>query len=73
GWLCAGLLAHGLVRAPRDLAAMHRALIDAGIARRFGAPLEVTRRLPLCERERVAARVRALFATGAAGTEAAGG
>ena len=72
GWLCARLLAHGLVRAPRDLAAMHRALVDAGIAHPFGAPLEATRRPPLCERERVAARVRALFGGSAAGTDAAG-
>jgi hypothetical protein len=64
-WLCKRLLAHGVVRAPRDLAAMHRALIEGDFARRFGAPLDPTPRPPLCELERVAARVRALFADGA--------
>jgi len=59
---CAGLLAHGLVRAPRDLGAMHQHLIERGGAHDFGAPLDRTPRPPLCELEKVAARVRALFA-----------
>jgi hypothetical protein len=69
-WSCARLLEHGVVRAPRDLAAMHRALIDGGFARRFGAPLDPAPRPPLCELERVAARVRALFVDGATGAAA---
>ena len=36
--LCARLIELGLVRALRDLAAMHRCLIEAGIAHPFGAP-----------------------------------
>lgn len=59
---CTRLLAHGVVRAPRDLGAMHQHLMERGGAHDFGAPLDLTSRPPLCELEHVAARVRALFA-----------
>jgi hypothetical protein len=61
------LLEHGLVHAPRDIAAMHRALIEAGYAHAFGAPLQTTPRAPLRELDMVADRIRALVRTRAPG------
>ena len=58
--LCAKALERGLVHAPRDIAALHRALIDAGHAHAFGAPLDTTPHAPLRELDLVAERVRAL-------------
>lgn len=66
--ICQGLLTAGLVRAPRDLTAMHRALIDAGHAYAFGAPLHTTRQAPLRELDQVADRIRALMDHHGAGT-----
>jgi len=59
--LCARLIELGLVRAPRDVAAMHRCLIEAGHAHPFGAPPNTEPRAPLRELDRVANRVRALL------------
>jgi mitochondrial fission protein ELM1 len=61
--ICTRLLRHGIVRAPRNLATMHAALIDAGHARPFGAPLDVEPHAPLRELEYVADRVRQMLAT----------
>jgi hypothetical protein len=60
-YFCARLIERGLVRARRDVAALHRNLIRVGAARAFGAPLDSARRVPLREMEFVAERVRALF------------
>lgn len=62
GTVCQSLLTAGLVRAPRDLGAMHRALVDAGHAQMFGAPLRTTRQPPLRELDHVAERIRAMMA-----------
>lgn len=59
--VCARLVDLGLVRTSRDLAALHRRLIEAGHAHDFGAPLNAGRHPPLRELEHVAARVRALY------------
>ena len=59
--LCARLIELGLVRAPRDIGAMHRCLIEAGHARPFGAPPNTEPRTPLRELDQVADRVRALL------------
>ena len=58
--ICARLIDLGLVRTSRDVAALHRRLIEAGHAHVFGAPLNAGRQPPLRELEHVAARVRAL-------------
>jgi hypothetical protein len=59
--LCARLIHFGLVRAPRDIGAMHRSLIEAGHAYPFGAPPNTEPRAPLRELDQVADRVRALL------------
>jgi mitochondrial fission protein ELM1 len=59
--LCAWLIESGVMRAPRDLAAMHARLIEAGHAHAFGAPLWLEPRRPLRELNEVAERVRALL------------
>lgn len=59
--LCASMLEHGIVRAPRDLSAMHQALIDAGYAHAFGAALETAPHAPLRELDLVAERIRAML------------
>lgn len=59
--LCALAIEHGWVRSQRDLAVMHRGLIEAGRARLFGAPLDIARREPLRELDQVAERVRGLL------------
>ncbi len=59
--LCARLIDLGLVRPPRDLNELHRGLVEAGVARFFGEPLETEARPGLDEMEMVARRVRALM------------
>ena len=59
--LCARLIDLGLVRPPRDLNELHRGLVEAGVARFFGEPLETEARPGLDEMELVARRVRALM------------
>ena len=59
--LCARLIELGLVRAPRDIGAMHRCLIEAGHAYPFGAPPNTEPRTPLRELDQVADRIRALL------------
>ncbi len=59
--LCARLIELGLVRAPRDLAAMHRCLIESGHAHPFGASLDTEPHTPLRELDQVAEHVRALL------------
>ena len=60
--LCARLVDLGLVRTSRDLAALHRRLIEAGHAHPFGTSLEETPHPPLRELNQVLERVRALLA-----------
>jgi mitochondrial fission protein ELM1 len=61
GSLCAAAIERGWVRSQRDLAVMHRGLIDAGYASAFGAALRTGRRPPLRELDQVADRVRSLL------------
>jgi mitochondrial fission protein ELM1 len=58
---CARLIDLGLVRPPRDLNELHRGLVEAGVARFFGEPLETDGQPGLDEMELVARRVRALM------------
>ena len=60
-YLCARILASGIVLPPRDLRALHQRLFDLGVARPFGSPLEAGPRPCLNETERVADRVRAML------------
>lgn len=60
-YLCAWLLASGIVLPPRDLTALHQALLRLGIARPFGEPLRTGARPVLNETGGVARRVRALL------------
>jgi hypothetical protein len=60
----ARLLESALVRPPRDLARLHRELARRGLARAFGAPLDLAAPPPLRELEEVVARVRSLLGTG---------
>jgi mitochondrial fission protein ELM1 len=50
-----------MVRTSRDLDLLHQGLVSAGVARRFGGPLETGRRTPLDETVQVAARIRTLI------------
>jgi hypothetical protein len=56
-YLFAKGIASGLLPPPRDLEALHENLVRRGIARLFGAPLELTRRQPLHEPEAVAREI----------------
>ncbi len=60
-YLCAWVLARGIVLPPRDLSGLHQTLIRLGIARPFGGPLETGPRPVLNETDHVARRVRALL------------
>ncbi|MFQ5664824.1 MAG: ELM1/GtrOC1 family putative glycosyltransferase [Candidatus Binatia bacterium] len=60
-YLCAWFIAHGLVRPPRDLNALHHRMVERGIARFFGEPLQTGPRPALREVDAVAAKVRALL------------
>lgn len=62
GSLLSAVPARGWVRYPRDLKRLHAALIDEGRALPLGTPFTSLPPSPLDETERVAARVRALFA-----------
>jgi mitochondrial fission protein ELM1 len=61
-YLCAWLIARGVVPPCRHLEFMQRELIDRDIARPFGAPLETGEREPLREAAVVAEKVRELLA-----------
>jgi hypothetical protein len=65
--LCASVLEHGIVRAPRDLSAMQQALIDKGYAHAFGAALDTAPHAPLRELDLVAERIRAMLGERATG------
>ena len=56
--LCARLLQSGLVQPRRDLSLLHDSLINKGIARPFGEPIENGTRSQLRETERVAKKVK---------------
>ncbi len=58
---CAWLVHRGLVHVPRDLAFLHRGLVEAGAARRFGEPFDTTARPPVHEMSKVVRRVRELM------------
>jgi len=57
-YLFAKGIASGLLPPPRDLESLHDNLIRHGIARRFGAPLDLTPRPPLHETGAVAREIR---------------
>lgn len=61
-YVCAWLIARGIVQPRRDLSLLQRELIDRGIAHAFGAPLETSPREPLREAETIARRIRGLLA-----------
>jgi len=56
-YLFAKGIATGLLPPPRDLEAMHDNLVHQGIARPFGAPLDLTPRAPFHETEAVAREI----------------
>ncbi len=60
-YLCARIIASGIVLPPRNIRALHQRLFDLGVARPFGAPLELGARPCLNETEKVAHRVRAMM------------
>lgn len=57
------LIASGLVRPRRDLQALHRALVDRGVARMFAGSLELWQTPPLQEVDEVAANIKARIQT----------
>jgi hypothetical protein len=56
--LLAKLIATGVLPPPRDVGVLHRNLVDLGIARWFGEPLDVARRQPLREAASIACEIR---------------
>jgi uncharacterized protein len=56
--LCARLLSGGFVQPRRDLTVLHESLIQRGIARRFGEPLQNGKRPRFCETETIARSVK---------------
>lgn len=56
-YLFAKGIATGLLPPPRDLEALHENLVRHGIARPFGAPLDLTARAPLHETDAVAREI----------------
>jgi len=56
-YLFAKGIATGLLPPPRDLEALHDNLVRHGIARQFGPPLDLTRRMPLHETDAVAREI----------------
>jgi hypothetical protein len=60
-YLCARLIDRGWVRPRRDLAMLHRALTEAGVAQMFGSDIEPGERPVLHEAAQVADRVRHLM------------
>lgn len=61
GAFCAWLVGRGVIRPPRDLGELHRALIERGIAYPFGAPLVLGEHPRLEEAASVAERVREML------------
>ena len=59
--LCSLLIATGIVRPPRDLHELHETLIRAGVAHRFGEPLDLRPPPPWREMDVVVRRVKALI------------
>jgi mitochondrial fission protein ELM1 len=57
-YLLAKLIATGVLPPPRDLGALHRNLVDLGIARWFGEPLDLARHRPLREAASIACEIR---------------
>jgi hypothetical protein len=63
--LCRGLLAEGWLEPPRDLSRMHREMMNAGLARPFGARLDLAARpAGWVEAETVTTRIRGLLGDG---------
>ena len=63
--LCKGLLAEGWLEPPRDLSRLHREMMEAGLAKPFGARLGLAVRQPgWVEAETVTTRIRALLQAG---------
>ncbi len=62
GRLCSRLIESGAVVPPRDLAQLHRALVEAGRARHLGEPLVTMLPQRIGEHEEVLQRIRALLA-----------
>ncbi len=60
-YLCARILASGVILPPRNIHALHQRLFDLGVARPFGAPLDTGSRPCLNETVKVAHRVRAMM------------
>jgi mitochondrial fission protein ELM1 len=60
-YLCARLIERGIVLPPRRLEPLHTDLIRAGLARRFGEPLDTAARPARDESRIVAAQVRSLL------------
>jgi mitochondrial fission protein ELM1 len=60
--LCKGLLAEGWLEPPRDLSRLHREMMEAGLAKPFGARLDLAvRQSGWVEAETVTTRIRALL------------
>ncbi len=60
-YLCARILASGIILPPRNIRALHQRLFDLGVARPFGAPLDTGPRPCFNETEKVAHRVHAMM------------
>jgi mitochondrial fission protein ELM1 len=63
-YLCARLIERGIVLPPNDPNTLHQTLVQHGMARFFGEPLDVAAPPPLCELDDVVSRVRALVGLG---------
>ncbi len=68
-YLCARIIASGIVLPPRNIGALHEKLFDLGVARPFGTPLKTVARPSLNETEKVAHRVCRLMGVGDAEAE----
>jgi mitochondrial fission protein ELM1 len=60
-YLCARLIERGLVLPPNDPNTLHHTLIQHGLARFFGEPMDLESRPPLRELDEVAHRVKTLI------------
>jgi uncharacterized protein len=63
-YLCARLIERGIVLPPNDPNTLHQTLIQHGLARFFGEPLELEPHVSLQTLDDVASRVRALVGLG---------